>query len=117
MYKLLESILDKALKNVKKRNKYVKPLPKVGDDIYVDTIGYLGHGVGDFQGGLCKVIEVEEGISGGEETHYITVDERPNTSYNWELLCLKQDELKEQFGDKRGYADPDYSPECNPIGG
>ena len=97
--------------------KYVKPLPKVGDDIYLPTVGYLSHGVDDFRGGLCKVIKVKEGTSAGEKTHYVTVAERPSTSYNWEFLAVKQDELKAEFRENRGHADPDYSPECNPPGG
>ena len=93
--------------------KYVKLLPNIGDDIYVPTVGYFGHGVDDFHGGLCRVIDVKEGTSAGEKTHYITVAERPSTAYNWEFLAVKQDELKGEFGKNRGYADPDHSPECN----
>lgn len=93
--------------------KYVKPLPKVGDDIYISTVGYLGHGIDDFQGGLCKVIKVAEGTSAGKKTHYVTVAERPSTKYNWKFLAIKQNELKTRFGKNRGHAAPDYSPEFN----
>jgi len=92
---------------------YAKPLPKVGDDIYVGSSFYLGHGVDDFRGGLCKVFKVKEGISGSKPTHYVSVKERPGHSYNWEFLAERQDKLKEEHGEARGYSDPDYDPQFN----
>lgn len=49
----------------------MKNLPKVGDEIYIDTSLFVTHGEDDFIGGLCKIcstigdfqnlrIEVEE---------------------------------------------------------
>lgn len=101
--RILEDIVDK----------YTKPLPKIGDDIYVGSAFYIGHGVDDFQGGLCKVSDVEEGTSAGKPAHFITVEERPTTKYNWKFLAEKQEELKKRFGDIRGYRDPDYDPQFN----
>lgn len=89
------------------------PIPKVGQDIYVGTSLYIGHGVDDFTGGLCKVKKIEAGISAGEPTIYVTVKERPETDYNWIILFEEQDKLKKRFGENRGYKDPDYSPEFN----
>lgn len=88
--------------------KYVKPLPKVGDQIYVYTSFYIDHGEDDFKGGLCTVLKVEEGISAGKPTHYITVRERPNSAYNWQFLAEKQAGLKKKFGNSKGHADPDF---------
>lgn len=93
--------------------KYAKPLPKVGDDIYVGSALHLGHGIDDFQGGLCKVSDVKKGISAGKLTHFVTVEERPDTGYNWQYLAEEQDKLKKRHGDRRGYKDPDYDPQFN----
>ncbi len=89
------------------------PVPKVGDVIYVGTSVYLSHGADDFIGGKAKVIEVKEGISGGQPAMFVRVEQRPSTSYNWEFLGLEQEKLKAQFGDEWSHADPDDRPEFN----
>lgn len=86
------------------------PPPKVGDDIYVRTSAYISHGEDDFHGGLCRVAKVTVDMSAGKPTWFISVEERPGTGYNWSILREEQAKLKAQFGDARGYEDPDYSP-------
>lgn len=92
---------------------YAKPVPMVGDDIYVETNLYLSHGSDDFIGGLGRVSKVKEGISGGRGTHYVSVEERPGYSFNWAYLAEKQDTLKREFGNNRSYKDPDDREEFN----
>lgn len=92
---------------------YANPLPLVGDDIYIDTSLYLGHGVDDFKGGLCKVSAVNKGTSGGKEVDFVSVEERPDYSYNWKYLAEEQDRLKGEFDQDRGHKDPDYRPQFN----
>jgi hypothetical protein len=82
-------------------------VPKIGDDIYVPTSLYIGHGEDDVRGGLAKVKSISENISAGQSTPFIEVYEHPGVSYNWELLYKRQDELKERFGNNRAYEDPD----------
>jgi hypothetical protein len=82
--------------------------PKVGDLIYVGSSYYLDHGEDDFEGGICKVIDVELGVSAGKKVPFIEVKERPGHSYNWEYLKEHQAEWKKEFGKKRGHADPDF---------
>ena len=89
------------------------PPPKVGDDIYVGTALYLSHGVDDFHGGLCKISKVKPAISAGKPEWFISVEERPGWSYNYASLLKEQAELKAQYGETRGYPDPDNSPESN----
>lgn len=93
--------------------KFTAHVPKVGDTIYVPTALYLSHGRDDFHGGKATVSKVTSGISAGEEVPFISVKERPRTSYNWEFLAEKQADLKARFGDTLSYPDPDYDPQSN----
>lgn len=87
--------------------------PEVGETIYVPTALYLNHGVDDFHGGKARVIEVKEGISGGEKIPFIRIAERPSTQYNWPYLKEKQTAFKAEFGDCQAYPDPDDHPDSN----
>ena len=53
-------------------------VPKVGDQVYLDTSLYVTHGEDDFIGGLCEVISVEK----HEKNIWITVKEEPDTQHN-----------------------------------
>jgi hypothetical protein len=100
-----------------KKNYYGKSskdrMPKVGDDIYLGTELYLGHGRDDFDGGLCRIVKITSGISAGKKTPFVEVKERPNHEYNLEYLLENQEEWKKEYGRRRGKACPDYSPEFN----
>ncbi len=87
--------------------------PKIGDEIYVPTALYLGHGVDDFEGGLCTISSTYVGVSAGEETLFVEVYERPGIRYNWPILAIRQDELRKEYGERRGHAAPDYDPAFN----
>lgn len=89
------------------------PPPEVGTDIYVRSAYYLSHGADDFEGGLCKVTKVYAGVSAGEPTWFVEIEERPGHSYNWAMLREEQDKLKAQHGDRRGHPDPDLDPSAN----
>ena len=69
-------------------------LPKIGSDVYVPTIQqYL-------VGGLAKVV----GIASEDEKHQILVEEH-SASYAWENgIGTIQENLREQFGNKRAYS-------------
>ena len=95
------------------KKKYAKPLPKVGEDIYIEGAMYLSHGIDDYNGGLAKVSKVKKGISGGEDTHYVSVEELPGHSWNWEYLAEEQDDLKKEYKKQRAHPDPDNSAESN----
>jgi len=87
--------------------------PKIGDEIYVPTALFIGHGKDDRMGGKAQIYHVEDGISDGKPTIYISVYEHPNIRYNWKHLEERQDELKETYGDYRARMDPDYREEFN----
>lgn len=89
------------------------PPPAIGSDIYVGTSVYLSHGVDDFCGGKCRVSRVSVMTSAGRPAWFVSVEERPATSYSWEFLREKQEELRAMFGEARGHADPDNDPESN----
>lgn len=108
--KKLESLLEKE---PEKRASLESSKPVIGQDVYVGTKLFLGHGRDDFQGGLCKIIKIEEGLSGGEKTYFVGVEERHGCLYNWEHLQENQAKWKKEYGNKRGYPDPDYRPEFN----
>jgi hypothetical protein len=88
-------------------------IPKVGDEIYVDTSLYLSHGADDFIGGKATVIEVKDGKSAGKVVPFVVVKEKPYAQLNWEFLREKQAKLAEEFGERRAHADPDLRPEFN----
>lgn len=89
-------------------------IPNVGDDIYVDTSLYIGHGIDDFMGGKAQVWEVyEEHLKGGGKIIWVTVVEHPNTRYNWRHLEELQEKLKQEFGERRAYPCPDLKHDFN----
>jgi hypothetical protein len=87
----------------------IKRIPKVGEDIYLPGALYLSHGVDDYVGGLAKVAKVHKETYGT----FITTEEIPGHSINWEYLEGEQAALKKEFGKKRAYPDPDDSYESN----
>lgn len=87
--------------------------PQIGDKIYIPSEFYLSHGADDWIGGLATVSKVEEGISGGQPTIYVTCKEKPQTRYNWKFLAEKQEELKVEFSEALAHASPDYRSEFN----
>lgn len=91
----------------------IMKLPKVGDTIYVRSSLYLGHGRDDFMGGKTVIRSVTKGMSAGKMVPFITVQARPDTEYNWEMLNEEQKELKKRYGNKTAHPDPDYRPEFN----
>lgn len=88
-------------------------LPKVGDNIYIDTRLYMYRGEDDFIGGLAKVISIEEKEIRGKSVHVIKVEEDKIRSYLWEDIVGKQAEWKNLFGDRRACPKPDLRPEFN----
>jgi hypothetical protein len=82
-------------------------VPKVGDKIYVPTSLHMSRGSDDVLGGLAIVSKVKMGISGGEETPFVSVKEHPNKGYNWKFLSEKQKALKKEFGKQIARPDPD----------
>lgn len=84
---------------------------KLHDDIYVDTSLYIGHGQDDFRGGKCQIIEIIEDQDLPDTNVnkvMFRVLENPNVQYNATNLIRNQMRLAEEFGEKRGYPDPDY---------
>jgi len=89
-------------------------VPGVGDVIYVGTHLYLSHGSDDVEGGLAHVVEISEGMSGGENVHFVEVKEHPGHGYNWEqMLAEEQVALRREFGRRWAHEDPDDRPEFN----
>lgn len=91
--------------------KFAVPVPKVGQDIYIQGAMYMSHGADDYAGGLAKVTEVKKGKSAGEDTFYVSVEEVEGHEWNWEFLAEQQAELKKEYKKKRAH--PDTSPESN----
>ena len=87
--------------------------PEVGRDANVPPELYLTHGRDDFAGGLCGISDVSLETLGGKTVPFVEFEERPGYRYNWNWLMEQQDQLRERFGDQRGYPDPDERPEFN----
>jgi len=86
-------------------------IPKVGDQIYIDTSLYVTHGIDDFIGGLCEVVDVkidEHGV-------FIAVKEEPGAFYAWNYLAPLQERLKKEFGNQRGHLKSDFRKEFNEL--
>lgn len=85
-------------------------IPKVGQDVYINSAFYIDRGEDDRVGGLAEVIEVKQQMSGGNPNcTFIRVKEYPGTMMNWDqFLAKEQDKLKAQFGNSRAYHDPDF---------
>ncbi len=83
-------------------------LPIIGEDVYIGTSLYIDHGEDDFEGGLCEIIGIQDGISAGEKAIYVRVKEDPFSWHNWSFLMESQDKWRERYGNQRGHPDPDY---------
>jgi len=71
-------------------------IPKVGDIIYVESAGYSDSPWRDTVGGKARIVKVEK----RESTYWITVEQFPERSYNWDFLEGMQDYLKKEAGDQ-----------------
>ncbi|MDP2908002.1 MAG: hypothetical protein Q8O03_08775 [Nanoarchaeota archaeon] len=108
-----EVSLEKLLEEKPTNKMHKKEKPRIGQEIYIPTSLYLGHGRDDFIGGLCTIVNVKEGMSAGEYMPFVEVAERPGQGYNWEYLQENQGKWKKEYGKKRGKPDPDYRAEFN----
>lgn len=86
---------------------------KIGDKIYVPPSYYLSHGRDDFDGGLATIIGIKSDMSAGEIVPFVTLKERPSSSYNLQLLMEEQGELKKRYGKQVARPDPDWREEFN----
>ena len=95
------------------------PEPEVGAEVYVPSSYYLSHGVDDFEGGLCRISRIRDTRKSKSSNALninrlsVEVEERPGWFSNWYVLMEQQDELRERYGHRRGYQDPDLRPEFN----
>lgn len=89
--------------------------PCVGEDICVPSSFYISHGRDDFQGGVCKIAEVikRNDCPNDYNRLFVKIEERPGSEYNWLLLIKDEESNRERYGSRRGFPDPDYSPEFN----
>lgn len=72
--------------------------PKIGQKIYVGTSWYIDREEDDFDGGLCTIT----GFKLDKSTYFVTVQERPGSSMNYDVLMEKQAEFKKTYGRRRG---------------
>ena len=88
-------------------------IPVVGDKIYVSSSIYVYRGADDFSGGIATVSKVE--LNPGNKTNYcfVSIKERPGSTYNWAHLEKEQKKLKKLYGDEIAHPDPDLRPEFN----
>lgn len=94
----------------------MKIIHKKGDQIYVPTSLYVYRGADDFIGGLATIkdFDIAEYLDEGHVNKVmVSILERPGTSYNYKILLEKQEDLKNEFGEDKAYADPDLDTEFN----
>jgi hypothetical protein len=70
---------------------------------------FVTHGLDDFRGGLCEITEVVDGIAGLS----VRLRECPGWDFNWLYLMKGQAEWRDEYGERRGSAEPDDRPEFN----
>jgi len=58
--------------------------PQIGQEIYIPSSKYISHGRDDIAGGLAIITEVKEG--GSACKWFVSVEEVPGVSYNYEKL-------------------------------
>ena len=93
MFEHLHQLLTPTIHRERAPEKYkgkFKTVPVVGEIIWVP------HG-DDHHAGWGIVSVVKDGISGGEPTIYVSVEELPAMSYNWVYLEPKQAKLRKDY--------------------
>ena len=80
--------------------------PQVGDVIYIADSWYIGRGE-DVCGGIATINQVKMGMSAGNRVPFVSVNEVPGHSYNWEFLAARQEELAHRFGSQLAHLCPD----------
>lgn len=86
-------------------------IPKIGDEIYIDSAFYSTHGEDDFIGGLCTITFIEV-IS--PQNFWIEIAE-DRGRFTWGYNQEQQQRLKAKFGTKRGERKPDFRDEFNRL--
>lgn len=83
--------------------------PKIGDKIYIHSSFHISRGSDDYVGGLATISKIYDGISAGDKTWFIDIEEVPGVGLNYEMLMEgnTQKELKKQFGRKKAHPSPD----------
>lgn len=85
-------------------------IPDVGDKIYIDNSFHISHGIDDVQGGIATISEIHISKTLPEDhmnSIFVSVKEIPGTKYNYISLMKEQEKLKQKFGDRKAYPDPD----------
>jgi hypothetical protein len=84
-----------------RRRNFARPIPKVGDDIYITSATLLR------RGGLARVSLVHGPVRG---SCFIGVKELKGSSFDWKYLSKVQTKLKKQFKNARAKKCPDIDP-------
>jgi hypothetical protein len=102
------------------RDRKLYPYPRVGDEVYLATELHLTHGADDFAGGRCCVARVVDGSGSSileralfRESVGVELEEPPGWVYDWIRLVEQPEELRAEYGDRRGYERPDLRPKFN----
>jgi hypothetical protein len=75
---------------------------KVGDKLYIESEGYIGHGEDDIAGGLATVSEVDD--------WYICFEEvGKHSRYNKVYILNNQEEWSKRYNSQIAHHDPDYT--------
>lgn len=88
-------------------------LPKIGDVLYIPGSYHISRGEDDVDGGLATIshVEVSKHLS---ITHINAVmvkfkELSQASSYNYKMLLEKQEELKEEYGNRIAKPNPDIN--------
>jgi len=87
--------------------------PMLGEPIYLPTSLHVYRGMDDFEGGLCTITRIKEGVSAGKSVPFVQVKENLGLWYNWNHLVDNQDTWKKKYEGKRGIITPDFRRKYN----
>lgn len=100
-----------SAETAQKEVRYLSPVPKLGDEIYVpgSNLGYVGQGeyVDAVLGGRAKVSQIVYAEKNGVREAYVGVEEHPHHLYSWLLLSILQENLSVNSERGKARRDPD----------
>lgn len=90
--------------------------PYKGQKIFVPSALHVYRGSDDFAGGEATIAEIFPSKTLPPD-HYnylmVSIEERPDTQYNWNYLVENQQEWADQYKGRKAHPDPDYRPQFN----
>lgn len=88
----------------------VRMIPEPGDEVYVGSSFYIGHGEDDFLGGIATIerVVLTKECPNSSNRIFVVLKENPGSQHNWTMMEREQKRLKTAYGSQRARPDPDF---------